>query len=306
MRTPQIVIVDDSRAIQAILSRSIRSCGIETPTIHAFSCGSDALAHVSERGADLVITDWHMPGMSGLELLQAVRQLRGGDIKVGMVTTESNEDCIEKARLGGATFIVNKPFSEPELHAALKSALTPHADAELPSAATEEQPDIDAQPIQAPESAQAGAAARLESALVLHFGPIRFRLVEQPQPSLAVFSPQIVLSLVQCGDGRVLRLFALDHSVATMLMGAALRSPPDQIKPLMSAKTLAAASVEHTSRFVHECAAQLMDGVAKVQSSVISRDMAKLRDAFAQADHVQAYKLQVPGYGEGYFALIRP
>lgn len=332
MSSPNIVIVDDSRAIQAILSRTIRTAGIPDPTIHAFSSGTDALAHVASKGADLVITDWHMPGMSGLELLQAVRQIGKGDIKVGMVTTEVAEDHLGAARRGGATFIVNKPFKEAELHEAVLSALRPGRAA--PPAARPESPEARPEssaaraessaaraespasrtesPATRPESptepvpAQGDVTDRLRAPLEQHFGPIRFRLVAQTEPALAVFTPQILLSLVLSSDGRALRLVAMDIPVTIMLMGGAQRAAPDQIRPMVVAGTPVPAATDAASRFAQACVAQLVPGAAKVQSSTISRDLAKLREAFAHADRVQGFKLQVPGYGEGYFALLRP
>jgi CheY-like chemotaxis protein len=318
MSSPNIVIVDDSRAIQAILSRTIRTAGIPDPTIHAFSSGTDALAHVAAKGADLVITDWHMPGMTGLELLQAVRQIGRGDIKVGMVTTEVAEDHLGVARRSGATFIVNKPFKEAELHEAVLSAL--RAGAASWSAARPEPAEARPEPaVSRPEPAEArpeppvepvppagDVTDRLRAPLEQHFGPIRFRLVAQTEPSLAVFTPQILLSLVLSSDGRALRLVAMDIPVTIMLMGGAQRAAPDQIRPMVVAGTPVPAATDAASRFAQACVAQLVPGAAKVQSSTISRDLAKLRDAFAHADRVQSFKLQVPGYGEGYFALLRP
>lgn len=312
MSSPQIVIVDDSRAIQVILSRTIRSAGIPEPSIHAFSSGADALAHVAARGADLVITDWHMPGMSGLELLQALRQLGKGEIKVGMVTTEMAEDHLGAARRGGASFIVNKPFKEADLQQAVLGALGPRPSGEA-------QPAAPADPAEAAAPAPPAAAAaaepahagdttveHLRSVLEQHFGPIRFRLVAQAQPSLAPFTPQLLLCLVLGADGRVLKLVAMDGPVTIMLMGAAQRAAPDQIRPLVLAGTPLAAASDAACSVALACSSQMLPGAARVQASTVRRELPKLREAFAHAERVQAFKLQVPGYGEGYFALLRP
>lgn len=310
MSSPQIVIVDDSRAIQVILSRTIRSAGIPEPSIHAFSSGADALAHVAARGADLVITDWHMPGMSGLELLQALRQLGRGEIKVGMVTTEMAEDHLGAARRGGASFIVNKPFKEADLHQAVLGALGPRPAEEspppAPAAAAEIATDDAAAATAEPAPAGDTLAERLRATLALHFGPIRFRLVPQAQPSLAPFTPQLLLCLVLSADGRVLKLVAMDVPVTIMLMGAAQRAAPDQIRPLVSAGTPLAAATDAACNVALACTSQVVPGAARVQASTVRRELPKLREAFAHAERVQSFKLQVPGYGEGYFALLRP
>ena len=65
----QFIVVDDSRAIQAIICRAITGAGYHKDSVHAVSSGLEALALLGELQPDLIITDWHMPGISGLELV---------------------------------------------------------------------------------------------------------------------------------------------------------------------------------------------------------------------------------------------
>ena len=79
--------------------------------------GEEALSRLAELPrCDLLLTDWHMPGMGGLELVRAVRRLgRHIEMKILMVTSESVLDCIEEAIQAGANDFVIKPFPREAL-----------------------------------------------------------------------------------------------------------------------------------------------------------------------------------------------
>lgn len=117
------LIVDDSRAIQAILRRTIDVGGYDNAMVLGACSGQEALDTLERVTPDLVITDWHMPGMTGLELLQSVRQIHGQGLKVGLVTTETSPDLLRQARASGAEFILHKPFHDRDLLDALQRAV---------------------------------------------------------------------------------------------------------------------------------------------------------------------------------------
>ncbi len=330
--SPSIVIVDDSRAIQAILSRTIRAVGFQDPQVHTFSAAEDALAFVDQNGADLVITDWHMPGMSGLELLQSVRQLAGRTIQVGMVTTESAEDLLGQATRSGAAFILRKPFKDDALHDAVKTALkASHPTVRQEPSTQEPTPPI---PVHATASttSSSGAATppavvpparpgfhreslreELEQALQKHFGSIKLRLVEVEQPSLELFTSKNLLALYSQASGRgVVSLALLDTTVMLMLMGAATLAKPEVIRPLIASSATDASTVEHCRRFLLASSAVLVTATeghpagSQVQCSMVPRTLTKLQDSFSRLDRLRAFKLQVPGYGEGHLAFFLP
>lgn len=112
--TFRFLIVDDSRAIQSIIRRSLESCNYPNLEIKTASDGESALATLNEFRPDLIITDWHMPIMSGLEFCQQVQHIFKGQIPIGFVTTESSQEKLEEARRNGASFILNKPFQDEE------------------------------------------------------------------------------------------------------------------------------------------------------------------------------------------------
>ncbi|MDO8795181.1 MAG: response regulator [Vicinamibacterales bacterium] len=113
------LIVDDSRAIRLVLSRIMTDCGFEVAEARH---GREALTYLqSHVDTDVALIDWNMPEMSGLELVQAVRdddRLNG--LRMMMVTTETEVSHIERALTAGANEYVMKPFSreiiEEKLH----------------------------------------------------------------------------------------------------------------------------------------------------------------------------------------------
>jgi CheY-like chemotaxis protein len=114
----KILIVDDSRAMQTIVRRGIEQLGYDKIELKKASNGMEALDIVRVWEPDLVISDWHMPEMTGFELLTALnREML--DIKIGFVTTESSEHKLQEALNAGAQFIVQKPFDSKTLHEAV-------------------------------------------------------------------------------------------------------------------------------------------------------------------------------------------
>lgn len=114
----KFLIVDDSLAMQTILRRSLEQAGYQDNEIQLAGDGQEALDILRHWHPDLVITDWHMPHMTGIELLQEIkRQML--DFKVGLVTTETSPQRVSEARDAGALFVLHKPFSVEEFQKAI-------------------------------------------------------------------------------------------------------------------------------------------------------------------------------------------
>jgi two-component system, chemotaxis family, chemotaxis protein CheY len=106
------LIVDDSKAIRIILGRILRELGYE---VCEAVDGKDALKVIeSEKAAvQLVLADWNMPEMNGLDLIKHLRQNPElTSLKVIMVTTETEVDHIVSALEAGANEYVMKPFTK--------------------------------------------------------------------------------------------------------------------------------------------------------------------------------------------------
>lgn len=105
----QALVVDDSRAMRAILTRLMIGFGFE---VAEAGHGVEALA-VIDAGThpDVILVDWNMPVMDGLSFVKHVRaraDLR--DVSLVMVTTESEQANIVRALAAGAHEYVIKPF----------------------------------------------------------------------------------------------------------------------------------------------------------------------------------------------------
>jgi len=116
----KILIVDDSRAMRMIVRRTLRQAGYEAHTVIEAASGAEALGSVREMQPDLILCDWNMPEMSGIEVLETLKN-EGNRVKFGFVTSESSADMRARAMQAGADFLVTKPFT-PE---ALQSVLEP-------------------------------------------------------------------------------------------------------------------------------------------------------------------------------------
>jgi two-component system chemotaxis response regulator CheY len=118
----KIMIVDDSRAMRMIVIRTLRQAGYGDHELLEATDGADALAKVGDEQPDLVLSDWNMPNMTGIELLTALRE-RGNPVNFGFVTSETTAEMRERAITGGASFMLAKPFTLDEFSDTLAPVL---------------------------------------------------------------------------------------------------------------------------------------------------------------------------------------
>ena len=106
----KILIADDSRVMRQIVVRTMRQAGFGDHDLIEASNGREAFDMAKAENPDLILSDWNMPEMTGIELL---RQLRasGSDVKFGFVTSESTPEMKDQAEAAGALFFIVKPFS---------------------------------------------------------------------------------------------------------------------------------------------------------------------------------------------------
>ena len=105
----RVVIADDSRVMRQIVIRTLRQAGYDWDITEAAD-GALALEVVTEEQPDLVLSDWNMPNMTGIELLRALRA-GGDDVPFGFVTSEGSPEMRGEAEAAGALFLVAKPFT---------------------------------------------------------------------------------------------------------------------------------------------------------------------------------------------------
>ncbi|MCK5119800.1 MAG: response regulator [Candidatus Latescibacteria bacterium] len=118
----KILAVDDSATMRRILKNTLSRAGY-TDVVEADD-GVDAWAKLQAGGFNFIITDWNMPNMSGLELVNAIRESeKFKQIPIIMVTTRSVKDDIVAAMKAGANNYVVKPFTPDTLKEKIASVL---------------------------------------------------------------------------------------------------------------------------------------------------------------------------------------
>ena len=110
----KILIVEDFSTMRRIIKNLLRDLGF-TNTAEADD-GTSALPMLQSGSVDFLVTDWNMPGMSGIELLRIVRaDERLKHLPVLMVTAEARKEDIVQAAQGGAAGYIVKPFTKATL-----------------------------------------------------------------------------------------------------------------------------------------------------------------------------------------------
>lgn len=107
----KILIVDDFSTMRRIIKNLLRDLGFTNT--HEADDGSTALPMLKSGDFDFLVTDWNMPGMSGIELLKEIRAdgTKLATIPVLMVTAEAKRDQIIEAAQAGVNGYVVKPFT---------------------------------------------------------------------------------------------------------------------------------------------------------------------------------------------------
>jgi len=117
----KILVVDDSKAMRMIVRRSLRQAGFGDCEVVEAEDGKLALDAIRTTLPDLVLSDWNMPTMTGIELLEELRR-QGSHVRFGFVTTEGTPEMRTRAQLAGAQFLLAKPFTVDELRETLEKA----------------------------------------------------------------------------------------------------------------------------------------------------------------------------------------
>jgi DNA-binding NtrC family response regulator len=157
-----VLVVDDKEMLRDSVGVTLQRAGF---TVIAAGDGEQALGLIARRRPDVVITDLKMPGMTGLELLERVREL-DDDLPVVLMTAYGAVETAVKAMKLGAYTYLTKPFEGDELIVAVKRAIE-HAqlkrdNAVLRLAVQGDAPDASASPMAAGPGAAAGQPRALE------------------------------------------------------------------------------------------------------------------------------------------------
>jgi two-component system chemotaxis response regulator CheY len=110
----KVLIADDSRAMRMIVLRTLRQTSLVIDEVLEVPDALGVMAEMIDFRPDLILSDWNMPGMSGIELLELLRQ-NGDTTPFGFITVESSPAMRERAIDAGAAFLLVKPFDAERL-----------------------------------------------------------------------------------------------------------------------------------------------------------------------------------------------
>jgi DNA-binding response OmpR family regulator len=127
-----IVVLDDEAPIMQLCVMVLRADGHD---VVGFTRAEAALAGLAARPADLLLVDYRMPGLSGLEVARRARAVQP-ELRIVMITGHATQDVVGAARQVGVDNVLAKPFTPGELAATVAAVLPPEPSSDAPSGAT--------------------------------------------------------------------------------------------------------------------------------------------------------------------------
>lgn len=119
MSPKRVLVVDDTPDVRDLIVEQVRFLGHE---VEGTECGEMALTLVARGGFDLIITDFRMPGMDGVELTRRMKREYPG-VKIVFAPGYPTRELSERAWAAGADVVLAKPFTEDELRVAITKLL---------------------------------------------------------------------------------------------------------------------------------------------------------------------------------------
>jgi two-component system chemotaxis response regulator CheY len=117
-----LLLVDDSKTMRLLVHRAIRQAGYRNLTVCEAENGADALEKLKMLKPKLILSDWNMPEMSGIDFLRKLRQDQNLT-PFGFITSEASPKFKDIALSNGASFIIVKPFNVDDVQTALEPIL---------------------------------------------------------------------------------------------------------------------------------------------------------------------------------------
>ncbi len=164
-RAPRILVVEDEIPLATLLVYNLEAEGYQVEHVDN---GDEAELRIAESPPDLVILDWMLPGVSGLEICRRIRARDAArDMPVIMLTARGEESERVRGLSVGADDYVVKPFSTPELMARVRALLRRARPERVASKLTLGDIDLDRETRRVRRSGRE-----------IHLGPTEFRLLE--------------------------------------------------------------------------------------------------------------------------------
>lgn len=105
-----------------IVKRTLRQAGFGRYEVEEAEDGVQALERLRSSSYGLVLTDWNLPNMTGIELAEHLKA-HGPQVNLGFVTTESSAEVRARATAAGSLFLIAKPFTLDDFKTALASVV---------------------------------------------------------------------------------------------------------------------------------------------------------------------------------------
>jgi len=122
MKNIRVLLVDDFSTMRRVIKKILKGIGLEN--VMEADNGMEAWDLINKQKFDLVICDWHMPKMKGLDLLEKIRLSENyADLPFIMVSAEGKKNSILLATEKGVTSYITKPFSAGDLEKILESMI---------------------------------------------------------------------------------------------------------------------------------------------------------------------------------------
>ena len=119
-----VLVVDDSAMMRKVVLRVLKLAGIEFDVVLEAGDGAEALELLKANQVALIMCDINMPVMSGLELLQRIKEEKLAiGVPIVMVTTEAGETQVRQAIVAGARGYIRKPFTVEHIENNVKPLL---------------------------------------------------------------------------------------------------------------------------------------------------------------------------------------
>jgi DNA-binding response OmpR family regulator len=119
-----VLVVDDDELERALISDRLTERGIK---VGEASDGAEALARLRKESVPVIVVDWHMPVMDGIEFTERFRAEAPGDTYVIMLTSRKEDFDFERGYRAGVDDYLTKGVREPELIARIHAGLHTHA-----------------------------------------------------------------------------------------------------------------------------------------------------------------------------------
>jgi two-component system phosphate regulon response regulator PhoB len=162
---PRILVVEDEESLVTLLRYNLESAGY---AVESVARGDEAELPIAEDSPDLVLLDWMIPGVSGVELCRRIRaRQETARLPIIMLTARGEETDRVRGLTTGADDYIVKPFSVPELLARVRSLLRRSDPAKTSGMLTAGELDLDRESRRVRRGGEE-----------LHLGPTEYRLLE--------------------------------------------------------------------------------------------------------------------------------